>query len=133
MQITERALKCMLWNSVILQAYGSDKAGSRPGELSEPRQLQRMANGSILVADTGNNRIVQLDANMQFVREIPLPFDGFSRRPLSFYLDEVFCKLWVSDKNNLLLYDVWHLMPTINNLNWSRFNEPEPEVVCIEL
>jgi DNA-binding beta-propeller fold protein YncE len=43
-----------------MPGYGSGEPGREPGQLNQPGDLQVLPNGNLLIADTGNNRIIEV-------------------------------------------------------------------------
>jgi sugar lactone lactonase YvrE/tetratricopeptide (TPR) repeat protein len=69
------------------------------GALSSPQDLFLYPeNGHLFIADTGNNRIVELDDAGQFVREVGKPDDGLSA-PEGAFIDPS-DRVWVADTGN---------------------------------
>lgn len=86
--------------------YGTENPGSEPGQLSDPSELQTLANGSILLIESGNGQLVMLNRDLQYIRTIPTPVDGGLQCPISFCLHQAAGRLWLSNENQLLVYDV---------------------------
>ena len=78
---------------VVIKCYGESK-GSGKGQLNLPLHLAIGRNGSILVADCDNNRIVQLNASLEYIKE----FVGF-KRPWRLLLKEELGRLYVIEWN----------------------------------
>ena len=77
------------------------EAGSEPGQLSEPRGLTLDSEGDIWVADTGNDRIEEFDAEGEFVQEFGSlgAGDGQLDHPSALALDSE-GDIWVADTGN---------------------------------
>ena len=60
---------CLIDNKgKLIKSFGGT-AGTKGGPLKNPYQLVIDQNGFILVADSGNNRVVLLDSNLEFVKD----------------------------------------------------------------
>ena len=84
------------------------KATYRNSESTElvnrPRQLAVTKNGSILVVDSCNNRIVALNSSLSSARDLSLPIEGGLKGPRCLYFNESYCRLYVGDKR-VLIFD----------------------------
>ena len=82
-----------------LSSFG--EAGSEPGQLSEPRGLTLDSEGDVWIADTGNNRIQEFDAEGGFVQEFGSlgAGDGKLDHPSALALDGS-GDVWVADTGN---------------------------------
>jgi len=67
--------------------------------LNHPRQLTIGKNGSVLVADCDNNRLVVLDASLRNARDLTLPIDGGLRCPRCLYFNESLGRLYVGEED----------------------------------
>lgn len=80
-----------------LYRYGNKTPGADDGELNSPFEMQQLANGNILVADSGNSRVILLDRTLKFIRVV-LTLDGHNHggfcKPMSICLHEPTGKLW---------------------------------------
>ena len=86
---------CMIDNTGrVIKCYGEEK-GSGMGQLNEPVHLAIDRNGSILVAEHGNNRIVKLNSSLEYVNE----FTRF-KRPRRMLLNEELRQLYVAENND---------------------------------
>ena len=56
----------------IFQCYGG-AGGSGDEQLNEPRHLALDRHGNVLVADSGNNRVVLLSSSLTHLGYIPVP------------------------------------------------------------
>ena len=65
-------------NGRMMKSYGGGR-GSGIGQMNRPCYLAIDRNGFILVADFSNNRIIQLNASLEFIREF-IPGSGISAR-----------------------------------------------------
>jgi hypothetical protein len=72
-----------------------------------PLQLTACGNGRILVVDSGNNRIVELNDSLTWSRDLPLPVIGGLQEPCCLYLDESRDRLYVGeyDGKRVLVFD----------------------------
>ena len=77
----------------VIKYYGG-KEGSGLGQLKEPAYLAIYRNGSILVADEMNNRIVQLNSSLEYMNEF-----RYFIRPRRLCLVEELGKLYVIEIN----------------------------------
>jgi len=57
-------------------------------------------NGSVLVADEDNNRLVMLDASLRNARELTLPIDFGLHVPRCLYFDESRSRLYVGEDHD---------------------------------
>jgi len=75
--------------------------------LNDPCQLIVVKNGSVLVANRGNNRLVVLDASLSNAREFNLPIDGGLSGPRCLYFDESRSRLYVGEQSGkrVLIFD----------------------------
>lgn len=58
-------------NGDLLWSWGS--RGEGPGELSNVRAMDVAPNGTVVLVDSGNRRIVRLSAEGQLLKEVPVP------------------------------------------------------------
>jgi len=65
--------------------------------LNCPRCVSVTKNGSVLLVDCYNNRIVVLDASLKNARDLILPIDSGLNRPYCFYFNESLCQLYVGE------------------------------------
>ena len=77
-----------------IECYGGSR-GSGMGQLNGPVHLAIDRNGSILVADMENDRIVQLDASLKYMNEFANLKDPYRLR-----LNEARGHLYVTDFND---------------------------------
>ena len=75
----------------VIKSYGGN-SGSGTGRLNWPYHMVIGWNDSILVADQQNNRIVQLDASLEYMNE----FIGFEQ-PSRLHINEKFGRLYVTE------------------------------------
>jgi sugar lactone lactonase YvrE len=99
------------YNNVCLMSInGTVLYCTATGLLKKPASIAVDSQGYVLVADSGNNRIVVLSPTLSDARTLPLPIDPPDQinYPLSLWLDEARCRLYVGesfDTNRLLVYD----------------------------
>jgi hypothetical protein len=76
-------------NGRVLLSYGN-KSGSKSEQLNRPQHLAVDRNGFIFVADRINNRVVVLDSELKWSRDLQRGGgdDDDVKRPCSLYLDE---------------------------------------------
>jgi hypothetical protein len=72
-----------------------------------PFHLAVCENGRILVADYGNNRIVELNDSLTWSRDLPLPVADGLQDPWCLYLDKSRDRLYVGEYNGerVLVFD----------------------------
>ena len=93
---------CLIDNrGQLIKSFG-ETTGTKGGTLSSPRQLVVDRYGFILVADQGNNRVVLLDSNLEFVKDLILASAGINKI-FALHLVEQNGKLYVSDNINYKL------------------------------
>ena len=86
---------CIIDNTgTVIKCYGGNE-GSGMGQLNEPVYLAIGRNGSILVADCGNNRIVQLNKSLEYMKK----FTGF-KLPIRLRLNSELGRLYVNELND---------------------------------
>jgi len=92
----------------VIKAFGSEK-GSGNRQLTNPTYLAIDREGSIMVADAGNGRVVLLGSNFEFKREIASKNDGI-QIPARIRLDELNGRLHVGEYKTgnrcLLIYGI---------------------------
>ena len=79
----------------ILKSFGG-KRGSTIGETDTPNYLTVDGNGFVMVADLANSRILLLDSDLTFKKEIIIKEHGL-RCPVRILLDESNYRLFVAD------------------------------------
>ena len=65
--------------------------------MSSPNSLVVMTNDDILVADTGNNRILSVNSSLSSAEKLALTVNDELQQPLGLYLDEPQGRLYVSE------------------------------------
>jgi DNA-binding beta-propeller fold protein YncE len=80
------------YEAVITTCYGNE-SGERPGQLSEPYDMVVDRNGSIIVTDSGNSRIVVFNSALQFSRVVSVTTEW----PDRLHLDESRDRLYVGE------------------------------------
>ena len=78
----------------VVHSYGQSQT-SDVGPLMYPAGLAVTKNDNILVADSGNNRILSVDRSMGCVQELALSVDGGIQQPIDLCLDESRGRLYV--------------------------------------
>lgn len=88
----------------ITKSFGGEKGGG-DGQLSNPSCLAMDREGSVMVADATNGRVLLLGSNFEFKRKIITKEDGINI-PTRIVLDELNKTLYVGDykSNNRVLY-----------------------------
>jgi tetratricopeptide (TPR) repeat protein len=82
-----------------LEIPGDDRGGQpAPRQLNQPKDLFVDDKDQIYIADTGNNRIVQLDENGSFVRQIVVP-ESPLKSPSGLFIDRS-GDIYVADTGN---------------------------------
>ena len=97
---------CMIdSNGKMMKSYGGGP-GSEIGEMDEPCNLEVDQNGFILVADKVNNRIIQLNESLEFIREF-IPGSAGLEKPRKMHLNEDRRCLYVAEygKRNITIFD----------------------------
>jgi len=87
--------------------YGHSQT-SGVGKMNYPRSLAVTKNDDILVADSGNNRILSMNSSLSSVQELTLPVDGGLLVPVGLFLDESRGRLYVgegSGSHRVLVFD----------------------------
>lgn len=77
-----------------VHSYGQ----SEVGPLSYARSLAVTKNDSILVADSGNDRILSMNSLLSSVRKLALAVDDEIQQPCGLYLDESRRRIYVSER-----------------------------------
>ena len=98
---------CIIDSSgMMMKSYGV-KAGSGIGQMKFPCYLAVDRNGFILVADKDNNRIIQLNASLEFIREF-IPGSFGLRTPARMHLHEEKKRLFIAERNkhNIAVFDL---------------------------
>jgi len=68
------------------------------GQMCYPRSLAVTKSDSILVADSGNDRIVVMNSSLCFLQELALPVDDGIQQPWGLCLDETRRRMYVSER-----------------------------------
>lgn len=91
-----------------LSTYGED---NNPELLDDPIGLQQLSNGSILVTDLGNSRVLLLDKSLNFIRvmRVSMVVNGTKVRPGAVYFYEKTGQLCIGTSDCLLIYLVSHI------------------------
>ena len=99
---------CLIDNKgQLIKSYGG-ALGSGPGQLNTPYNLVADVNGSCLVVDLGANRIILLNDELQFVKEI-IPPSGGLNHPNRMCLDRNRKKLFVAEyisNGRVVVFDI---------------------------
>ena len=85
-------------NGRMLKCYGGEK-GSGIEEMRDPAYLAIDRSAFVLVVDKSNNRIIQLNASLEFIREF-VPGSVGLHSPKIMYLDEDRRRLYISEYNS---------------------------------
>jgi len=80
----------------VIQSYGQSQT-SDVGQMKRPTSLAVAKNDDILVADTGNNRILSINRSTGCVQELALSVDGGIQGPRGLSLDESRGRLYVGE------------------------------------
>ena len=90
----------------LIKSFGSTK-GSGNANLSNPYRIVVDRNGFILVADYTNKRVVLLNKQLEYVKDI-IPASTKLDGIFTLYLDEKNGRLYLSDNNNkkLVIFDL---------------------------
>ena len=92
----------------LMKSFGG-KRGSTIGQMNRPFYLSVDGNGFVMVADQGNSRVLLLDSDLKFKREILSKEKHGLRHPWRILLDESNGRLFVADNesNNqrILVFD----------------------------
>lgn len=90
---------------VVLSYGDTTTAGSAAGQLDNPQGIVPVTNGCILVADSGNNRVMILNPTFSWARELLVPGCGQLYKPGKLWLDESCGRMYVSSWNGVLVFD----------------------------
>ena len=93
-------------NGGMMKSYGGGK-GSGIGQMNHPCYLAIDRSGIILVADQYNNRIIQLNASFEFIREF-IPGSVGLKQPRRIYLHENRRHLYIAEggQRNIAIFDL---------------------------
>ena len=93
-------------NGRMQKSYGGGE-GSGTGQMNLPCYLAIDRNGSILIADYNNNRIIQLNASLEFIREF-IPGSVGLKNPRRMHLHENTRRLYIAerDERNIAIFDL---------------------------
>ena len=93
-------------NGRMLKCYGGE-SGSGIGQMDFPIYLAIDRNGFILVVDLENNRVIQLNASLEFVREF-IPGSVGLKKPRRMHLQEDMKRLYIGeyDEPNIAIFDL---------------------------
>ena len=93
-------------NGRMMKSYGGGP-GSGIGQMNLPFYLAINRNGFILVADYYNNRIIQLNASLEFIREF-IPESAGLKKPSRMHLNEDRRRLYIREFNirNIKIFDL---------------------------
>jgi hypothetical protein len=99
-------LCCVDANGSLLSSHGNT-AGSAIDQLNWPVGLVQGQNGSILIADRCNHRIMILNSSLSRARVLSLPADGKLDEPWALLLDESRGRLYVGEYKGrrVLIFD----------------------------
>ena len=88
-----------------MKSYREEK-GSVIHKLNFPTHLAVDKGGFILVADTNNNRVIQMNASLEFIREI-IPKSAGLTKPRRIHLNENTGHLYIAENNekNIKIFD----------------------------
>ena len=95
----------------LIDERGQVKATYRNSEstklLNDPRGILVCKNGSILVADSDNNRILMINSSLSCARDLPLPLNAGLKQPWCLYLDKSCDRLYVGEYSGkrVLVFD----------------------------
>jgi len=78
----------------VRHSYGQSQT-SDVGQMKYPRGVAVTKNDDILVADSGNNRILSMNSSLSSLQELTLPLDGEIQEPYCLCLDELQGRLYV--------------------------------------
>ena len=80
-----------------MNSYGGGR-GSGIGQMNFPNYITIGQNGFILVVDYNNNRIIQLNASLEFIREL-IPGSAGLEKPASMHLNEYCNCVYIQEQN----------------------------------
>lgn len=102
-------------DGTLIWAYGqSRRVGSGPNQLSSPEFVLRLPSGSTLIADTHNDRVIEVTPNQQILWE----YRGTEQKPL---LKPCFCRR-LADGHTLIASDNYRVLTEVDEsgfLCWS--------------
>ena len=87
-----------------MNSYGGG-LGSGIGQMDWPCYLAIDRNGYIFVADKNNNRIIQLNASLEFIREF-YPGSAGLKEPKAMHLHEDDRRLYIAKERNIAIFDL---------------------------
>lgn len=82
------------------------KEGAACERMNCPEYLAVEKNGSVIVVDRGNRRVLLLNSKLEFQRELLSPINGL-QNPKAMVLDEATNRLYVAD--NDIAWDLWRI------------------------
>ena len=93
-------------NGRMMKSYGGGE-GSGIGQMNYPLSLAIDRNGFVLVADCHNNRIIQLNESLEFIRKF-IPGSVGLERPCRMHLRENTRRLFIAerDERNIAIFDL---------------------------
>ena len=93
-------------NGRVMNSYGGGP-GSEIGQMNGPHFLAIDRNGFILVADYNNNRIIQLNASLEFILEF-IPGSAGLKKPTRIHLNENTRRLYIAEhsEKNITIFDL---------------------------
>jgi len=83
-------------DGALLRSYEPSRS-SNVGWMNDPRHLAVTKHGSSLVADKGNNRIMEINSSLTRAQLIPIPADIELQHPRALYLDETRDRLYIGE------------------------------------
>ncbi len=126
------------WGEAVSSSHGYQPAGVLYGEdfgcgpLSEPSDLFVADDGTVYIADSGNNRILCLDSEWQLIREITELIGPQGEAESLKYPTGVFCdtqgRLYVADRDNFRVVRFGK-----DNVIDRIYEKPQSEIISEEL
>ena len=93
-------------NGRMIKSYGGGP-GSGIGQMNGPHYLAIDRNGFMLIADHNNNRIIQLNASLEFIRYF-IPASAGSKKQMRMHLHEKTRRLYIAEdgEQKIAIFDV---------------------------
>jgi len=84
-------------DGTVVRSYGGQKR-SQLTQMNEPRGLAVDREGRVLVADSGNNRLLVIDQSLSSAHEMSISVDGGLKDPWSLWYDQSRRRLYIGER-----------------------------------